>query len=182
MVFSRVRHVVRGLVLSVVIVACGKPVRPPVQSGLAAALAALPWEVDPTGWSAFCGASGPCDSVLIEPRVVRVPHPAPVFFVPSARPQMLNLASPPAADLAAIRRPYRYADWSECLAMRHDPGWRQRGVACVALAIAGEIDHADTLNVAVLALTPGTGLAWPRIRVVASRGRWRAELVSNAGE
>ena len=170
------------LLTALAALACSGPARPSLQSGLAAALSALPWEADPTGWAAFCDAAAPCDTVLVEPRVVRVPHPAPVFFVPRARPQLLNLASHPAADLRDLGRPYRFADWGECLAVRHDRNWRDRRLACVALGRAGDPATADTLHVAALALTPGTGLAWPRLRLIATRGRWRAELVSNAGE
>jgi hypothetical protein len=170
------------LLTSLAAFACGRPARPPLQAGLVAALAALPWETDPTGWMAFCSAAAPCDTVLVEPRVVRVPHPAPVFFVPGARPQVLNLASPPAADLTGLGRPYRFAEWGECLAKRHDRDWPDRRVACVALGLAGDSAAGDTVHLAVLALTPGTGLAWPRLRLVAIRGHWRAELVSNAGE
>jgi hypothetical protein len=161
---------------------CGRPAPPPLQSGLAVALAALPWEADPTGGTAFCGAAAPCDTVLVEPRVVRVPHPAPAFFVPSSRPQLLNLATPLAADLTDLGRPYRFAEWGECLARRHDRDWRDRRLACVALGLAEDSVVGDTLHLAVLALTPATGLAWPRLRLVAIRGGWHAELVSNAGE
>jgi hypothetical protein len=52
----------------------------------------------------------------------------------------------------------------------------------VALGVAGDAMAGDTLNLAVLALTPGKGLAWPRLRLVVTRGRWQAELASNAGE
>ncbi len=170
------------LLAGVAALACGKPDRPPLQSGFVEALAALPWETDPGGWRAFCTTAAPCDTVLVEPRVVRLPHPAPVFFVPSARPMLLNLANPPAADLGGLGRPYRYADWGECLSERHNPEWRSRRTACIALGVAGDSAAGDTVHLAVLALAPGTGLAWPRIRLVAQRGRWRAELASNAGE
>lgn len=172
----------RVVFLGLAALACGEPARPPLQPGFILALAELPWKTDPTGWGPFCTLAAPCDTVLVEPRVVRLPRPAPVFFVPAARPTLLNLASPPAADLSGLGRQSRFGDWGECLARRHDRDWSSRRTACIALGLAGDSATADTLHLAVLALTPGTGLAWPRVRLVASRGRWVAELVSNAGE
>jgi hypothetical protein len=160
--------------------ACGSR-HPPLQVGLAAAIAALPWDLDSTGTGAFCSAIAACDTLLVEPRVVRLPHPAPAFFLPASRPLVLNLSTPPVADLRPTGRPVRFADWGECLARRHDPSWARAGHACVALALA-EGAPSDTVRLALLVISPARGLVWPRIQLIPGGRRWRVEVLSVGGE
>jgi len=151
----------------------------PLQQGLAGTIAALPWDSGPPGWDAFCGATSPCDSLLVEPRVVRLPTPPPAFFVPAVRPRALDLSALPSAEFRLAGRPTRFADWGECLDRRHDPTWRDRRVACVALGIAA--GTGDTVLVAVLAITPSGDLLWPRLRLLAGERHWQVQRVSIGG-
>ncbi|MEP6687903.1 MAG: hypothetical protein ABJC36_06105, partial [Gemmatimonadales bacterium] len=54
------------------------------QAAVAAVLAA-PWDTDPAGWGTLCSIEVPCDTVVVEPRIVALPAQAPAFFVPDAR-------------------------------------------------------------------------------------------------
>jgi hypothetical protein len=169
------------LLLALLCASCGSR-HPPLQAGLAAAIAALPWDRDTTGTGAFCSAEAVCDTLLIEPRVVRLPHPAPAFFLPASRPLVLNLSTPPVADLRSAGRPVRFADWGECLARRHDASWSRAGHACVALALAEGTTPSDTVRLALLVISPARGLVWPRLQLIPDGRRWRVDVVSVGGE
>src|SRR5690348_16465978 len=56
-----------------------------------AAVAAAPWDHDPTGWGALCSADAPCDTLVAEPRIVALPAQAPAFFVPDRRDEAAKL-------------------------------------------------------------------------------------------
>jgi hypothetical protein len=169
------------LPLLLALAACSPHRHVPLQEALPAAIAALPWDSAPPGADRLCSATTPCDTLLLEPRVVRLPSPAPAFFVPAARPLVLNLSTPPAADFRRVGRPVRFADWGECLARRFAADWPHQRVACIALGIAtNDSILPDSIHVAVLGLTPAQGLVWPRIRGVVVNGRWEATLTSYA--
>lgn len=160
------------------------PARPSLRSGLARAIAALPWERNKQGFPAFCPDLAPCDTLWIEPRVVQLPHPAPVFFVPAARPALLILDGDPREVLPAVagwRHVVRYGDWNECRTLRRDPGWLARRRACIALGVAGDTTS-DTLHLALLVLTPAQGLSWPRLRLAPGGQDWRAKIAWMGGE
>ncbi len=166
--------------------ACGDPppVAPTIATGLSEAITALPWDRSRDGTPAWCPDLSPCDTLWIEPKVVKLPHPAPVFFVPASRPALLTLEGDPASILPALaswRRPVRWGDWGTCRAQRHDPGWSTYRRACVALAVAGDT-VGDTLHVAMLVLTPTQGLSWPRLDLTDRYGGWRAEISWMGGE
>jgi hypothetical protein len=156
-----------------------------IETAIVRALTTLPWDHNSHGGPALCPTLAPCDTVWLEPRVVRLPHPAPVFFVPDARPALLILEGSASAALPGIDRvgrAVRYGAWTECLALRHDPAWPTYRRACVALAVAGDTLPADTLQVALLVLTPAEGLRWPRVQLVPAPHGWHGELVSMGGE
>jgi len=113
---------------------------------------------------------------------VSLPNPAPAFFVPASRPIVLNLSTPPVADLSATGRPVRFTDWGECLSRRHERDWPTAGHACVAVGISEPSPASDTLRLALLVITPARGLTWPRVHLIAEQGRWRAALISAGGE
>lgn len=160
---------------------------PPTAAAIAqaalAALAAAPWDTDPTGWGSLCTSAAPCDTLVVDPRVVVLPAQAPAFFVPDRRdaaatltPYVLTLASVPG-------RHVRLGAWRSCSPQRDTPKWPKGRVACVALGIAGaETARADAITFALLVATPAKGLNWPRIRVTRPRESWRGRLLSNAGE
>lgn len=165
---------------------CTQPpsARPTLPAGLAQAIAALPWEKSKQGFAAFCPDLSPCDTLWIERRVVQLPHPAPVFFVPAARPSLLLLDADLRVAFPALanwRRAVRYGDWSECRAQRHDPGWPTYRRACVAVGVAGDTTG-DTLHLALLVLSPTQGLSWPRLRLTPKARGWRAEIAWMGGE
>lgn len=165
---------------------CGPPpaAPPTITAGLSEAIAAVPWEQPNGKFAALCPDLSPCDTLWIEPRVVRLPHPAPVFFVPSARPTLLVLEGDPHTALPALehwRLPIRYGDWGECRSQRHDPAWPTYRRACVAVGVAGDT-VGDTLHLALLVLTPTRGLSWPRLRLMDRADGWRAELAWMGGE
>jgi len=127
----------------------------------------------------------PCDTLWLEPRVIQLPHPAPAFFVPDARPALLDLhdsALSAVPMLAHLGRAVRYGSWTECLASRHNGDWPTYRRACVALGVSGDAVPADTLYVALLVLSPKEGLHWPRVRLVRTGHGWRGELLSMGGE
>lgn len=175
-----------ALVLS--LLACRSPGSEPItlEAAVGRALATLPWDRTTSEGAALCPALGPCDTVWLEPRIVRLPHPAPAFFVPDARTAILVLGRSPEASLpgiARVNRPVRYGAWSECLARRHDAAWPTYRRACVTLGISGDSMDTDTLHVALLVLTPAEGLRWPRVRLEhGTSGGWRGELLSLGGE
>lgn len=171
------------LFISLVLFACGPRRHLPLQAALPAAIAALPWDSAPPGADLLCSVAAPCDTLLLEPRVVRLPSPAPAFFVPAARPLVLNLSTPPAADFSAVSRVVRFADWGECLARRFESDWSRQRVACLALGIAtNDSIRGDSVHVVVLGLTPAQGLIWPRVKATVVKGHWSAALTSYAGQ
>ena len=170
------------------LLACRSPAAGPatLAAAISRALATLPWDhTGPVG-TALCSALAPCDTVWLEPRIIQLPNPAPAFFVPDARSAVMVLAEPPATalpDLGRLHRPVRYGAWSDCLARRHDSAWPTYRRACVALGVAGDTLNADTLHLALLVLSPGEGLRWPRIRLVRrAHDGWRGEVISLGGE
>jgi hypothetical protein len=157
-----------------------------LEAAVGHALATLPWDHSTSEGPVLCPTLGPCDTVWLEPRVVHLPHPAPAFFVPDARTAILVLGNTPEASLPGIdriRRPVRYGAWSECLERRHDSAWPTYRRACVAIGVSGDRLDTDTLQVALLVLTPEEGLRWPRVRLThGTNGGWRGELISRGGE
>ena len=75
-----------------------QPRTPPTEAAIGqaavAAVVAAPWDRDPAGWGTLCSPAAPCDTVVVEPRIVALPAQAPAFFVPEAR------------ELAATLTPY----------------------------------------------------------------------------
>jgi hypothetical protein len=185
----------RLLLLGLILSACREPPRPPpeppryppseaqIASAALAAIAAAPWDADPTGWGTLCTPETPCDTLVVEPRIVLLPAQVPAFFVPDRR------------DLAARLTPYTLTlahfpgrltvigSWRECSARRDAPRWKKAKVACVALGVAGlETARPDAMTFALLVATPARRLSWPRVRVTRPRESWRGRLISNASE
>ena len=186
----------RQLVLwGVVLVACRAPIReppaqantPPTQIAIGqaalAALAAAPWDSDPTGWGSLCSRDAPCDTIVVEPHIVALPSQAPAFFVPERREPVATL-SPYALTLSHVPdRETKIGAWRECSNRRDAPEWPKARVACVALGVAGiETARPDAMTFALLVVTPARGLSWPRVRVTRPRDNWRGRLLSNASE
>src|SRR5882672_9475056 len=115
----------------------GPPTPEAIVAAAMAVVAAAPWDTDPTGWGALCSSRNPCDTILIEPRVVSLPTQAPAFFVPDRRPVAVLL------DAKGIERaelPGRHlvlSSWIECSARREQRTWAAARVACVAHGVAG---------------------------------------------
>jgi hypothetical protein len=160
---------------------------PPTQVAIGqaalAALAAVPWDSDPTGWGSLCSAAAPCDTIVVEPLIVSLPSQAPAFFVPERRDVAATL-SPYALTLFHVQgRETKIGAWRECSDRREAPGWTQARVACVAIGVAGlETARPDAVTFALMVRTPAKGLSWPRVRVTRPRESWRGRLLSNAGE
>ena len=188
----------RAGVLAVILLAVGcqaPPAKAPAVSRLAripptaaaigdaavAAVAAAPWDHDPTGWGALCTADAPCDTLVVEPRIVSLPAQAPAFFVPDRRDQAAMLTD---YALSLVRFPGRrtvLGSWGQCNSRRDTPAWRKARVACIALGVAGmETASPDAITFALLVATPAHGLSWPRVRVTRPRDSWRGRLLSNA--
>jgi hypothetical protein len=188
---------VRCSLLASLALACEAPARkdlpappphvPPTEAAIGqaalAALAAAPWDHDPSGWRSLCTAEAPCDTIVIDPRVVTLPAQAPAFFVPDSRDAAATLS---AYTLTLTRVPGRHTvlgPWRACSARRDSPRWPNARVACVALGIAGyETAGPDAMTFALLVATPARGLSWPRVRATRPRESWRGRLLSNAGE
>ncbi|HUR95705.1 MAG TPA: hypothetical protein VMY76_14065 [Gemmatimonadales bacterium] len=159
-----------------------RPTEDAVGKAALAAVAAAPWDSDPTGGEPLCRTEAPCDTVVIEPRVVVLPGQPPAFFVPDKRDLAATLS---AYALTLTRVPGRQTvlgSWRECSSRRDVPGWSRGRVACVALGVAGfETARADAMTFALLVATPARGLSWPRVRVTRPRESWRGRLLSNGG-
>src|SRR4051794_21971805 len=98
---------VRWWLLGSLVVACEAPSRnepaapprhtPPTEAAIGeaalAAVAAGPWDSDPTGWRSLCTPDAPCDTIVIDPRVVVLPAQAPAFFVPDRRDVAARLSA-----------------------------------------------------------------------------------------
>jgi hypothetical protein len=199
---ARRRHrafLIGTLVLGTLASACAERARPSARSASAsvrtppagtaiaqaalAAVAAAPWDVDPSGWGTLCTVAAPCDTLILDPRVVSLPEQAPAFFVPERR-DAVSMLTPYALTLSApSARTAVLGSWRECSARRDQPGWRRARVACVAFGVAGyETTGADAMTFALLVATPARGLSWPRVRVTRPRERWQGRLLSNASE
>jgi len=161
------------------------PATPPTQAAIGqaalAAVVAAPWDTDPSGWGVLCTAAAPCDTLVIEPRIVSLPSQAPAFFVPESR-ELAATLSPDALELSHV--PGRHTilgSWRECSARRDGPLWSRSRVACVALGVAGlESARSDAMTFALLVATPAKELSWPRVRVTRPRENWHGRLLSNA--
>jgi hypothetical protein len=183
--------------LGLAVTACQAPVparAPPAQASVPptaadigeaalAAVAAAPWDADPSGWGILCTAEAPCDTLVVDPRIVSLPSQAPAFFVPDRR-ELAATLSPYALSLTHVPgRQTIIGPWRECSARRDAPRWSKSRVACVALGIAGvETARPDAMTFALLIATPARGLSWPRVRVTRPRDSWRGRLLSNASE
>jgi hypothetical protein len=185
-----------GLALLLLVTACESPpprapdvsrsVRiPPTAAAIGeaavAAVAAAPWDRDPTGWGSLCTTEAPCDTLVVEPRVVSLPAQAPAFFVPDRRDEAAKLTE---YALSLVRFPGRrtvLGSWGQCSGRRDSALWRKARVACVALGVAGlETASPDAITFAMLVATPARGLSWPRVRVTRPRDSWRGRVLSNA--
>jgi hypothetical protein len=183
--------------LGVVVAGCRAPVPtrapaspswdPPTEAAIGeaalAAVAAAPWDTDPSGWGILCTSQAPCDTLVVEPHIVSLPAQPPAFFVPDRRQVAATLGS---YTLSLSHVPGRHTiigSWRECSARRDAPRWPKARVACVALGIAGyETARPDAMTFALLIVTPSKGLSWPRVRVTRPRDSWRGRLLSNASE
>ncbi|MGH7703349.1 MAG: hypothetical protein ACREMO_09665 [Gemmatimonadales bacterium] len=175
--------------------ACGAPAKEPValpaspptetvigQAALAA-LAAAPWDEDPTGWGTLCTAQAPCDTIVVEPRIVALPAQAPAFFVPERRDLAATLDGYALSLSQLPGRQTRIGSWQACTARRDRPSWGKGRLACAALGVAGlETARPDAMTFALLTMTPVKGLSWPRVRVTRPNNVWRGRVVSNASE
>ena len=159
------------------------PTEAAIRSAAIAGVAAAPWDRDPAGWGTLCSTAAPCDTVIIEPRVVALPAQAPAFFVPESRELAATLTTHTLTLAPLPGREVRLGSWRECSGLRDHPQWRAQRVACVAVALAGpEMASPDAMTFALLIATPARGLSWPRIRVTRPRDHWRGRLLSNASE
>ena len=170
-----------------------KPVAPPARQdppteaaigqAALAALAAAPWDVDPSGWGSLCTPTAPCDTLVVDPRVVSLPAQAPAFFVPDRRDAAATLSAYGLTLAAVPGRHVRLGAWRDCSSRRDSPAWNKGRVACVAMGIAGaESARSDAITFALMVATPAKGLSWPRVRATRPRESWRGRLISNAGE
>ena len=152
------------------------------QAAVAAVLAA-PWDVDPAGWGTLCSSEAPCDTVVVEPRIVALPVQAPAYFVPDARELSATLTAYTLTLSPMQGRQARLGSWRECSGGRDQPAWGKRRVACVAVGLAGpETASPDAMTFALMVATPARGLSWPRVRVTRPKESWRGRLLSNASE
>jgi hypothetical protein len=153
-----------------------------LQQAAVAAVLAAPWDADPSGWGTLCSGAAPCDTLVVEPRVVVLPGTPPAFFVPANRPQetLLTAGYLPAGPVGG--KLLRLGDWQECSGARDTPGWKKVHRGCVALGIARaeEVTSASAVTFALMTATPARGLGWPRVRMTKREGQWHATLVSNS--
>jgi hypothetical protein len=183
--------------LGLAVIACRAPVparepasqawAPPTAADLGeaalAAVAAAPWDADPSGWGILCSTDAPCDTLVVDPHIVSLPSQAPAFFVPDRREVAATLSTYALSLTHVPGRQTIIGPWRECTARRDAPGWSKSRVACVALGIAGlETARPDAMTFALLIVTPAKGLSWPRVRVTRPRDSWRGRLLSNASE
>lgn len=160
---------------------------PPTQVAIGqaalAAIAAVPWDSDPTGWGSLCSTEAPCDTIVVEPHIVILPAQAPAFFVPERREAAATLSAYTLSLSHLSGRETKIGAWRECSDRRDAPNWPKARVACVALGVAGlETARPDAMTFALLVVTPSKGLSWPRVRVTRPRESWRGRLLSNASE
>lgn len=185
----------RLLLLGVLVMACREPVRepppppatPPTQAAIVeaalAAVVAAPWDTDPSGWGALCTPAAPCDTLVIEPRIVSLPAQSPAFFVPDRRDVVATLSQDALQLTHVPGRQTVLGSWRACSARRDAARWSTSHVACIALGVAGmESAKPDAITFALLVATPAKGLSWPRVRATRPRESWRGRLLSNAGQ
>jgi hypothetical protein len=185
------------LIVTSLLLACGAPApragsapaATPITAGdlqqaAVAAVLAAPWDADPSGWGTLCSPAAPCDTLVVEPRVVVLPAQAPAFFVPANRPQevLLTVGYLPSGPAGGKR--LLLGDWQVCSGDRDTPAWRKARRGCVALAVARSEAFTSTSGVtfALMTATPAKGLGWPRVRMTRREGEWHATLISNATE
>ena len=176
------------------LLACGTPAPSPkpattitpitasdLQQAAVAAVLAAPWDADPSGWGTLCSATAPCDTIIVEPRVVVLPGTPPAFFVPANRPQEVLLTAGYLPAGFAGGKLLRLGDWQECSGARDTPAWRKVHRGCVALGVARseEVTSASAVTFALMTATSAKGLGWPRVRMTKREGEWHATLVSN---
>jgi hypothetical protein len=183
------------LLAALLLAGCGQSAVPPrpaasttpitsadLQQAAVAAVLAAPWDADPSGWGTLCSSAAPCDTLVVEPRVVVLPGTPPAFFVPANRPQeaLLTDGYLPAGPVGG--KLLRLGDWQECSGARDTPAWKKVHRGCVALGIARaeEVTSASAVTFALMTATPATGLGWPRVRMTKREGQWHATLVSNS--
>jgi hypothetical protein len=160
---------------------------PPTEAAIGqaavAAMVAAPWDADPAGWGTLCSPEAPCDTIVVEPRIVALPTQTPAFFVPEARDLVATLSAYALTLSQVPGRHTRLGSWRECSGRRDQPAWGKQRVACVALGLAGpENATTDAMTFALLVATPARGLSWPRVRVTRPKESWRGRLLSNASE
>ena len=137
------------LLVAVLLLACRAPAAPPkpaatttpitaadLQQAAVAAVLAAPWDKDPSGWGTLCSTAAPCDTLVVEPRVVLLPAQPPAFFVPANRPQEVLLTAGYLPAGAAGGKLFRLGDWQVCSGDRDTPAWRKVRRGCVALGVA----------------------------------------------
>jgi hypothetical protein len=157
------------------------PTRAAIGEAAVAAVVAAPWDRDPTGWGTLCTADAPCDTLVVEPRIVSLPAQAPAFFVPDKRDEAATLTAYALSLMPVPGRHTKLGSWRQCSSRRDMPQWGRARVACVALGVAGlETARPDAITFALLVATPARGLSWPRVRVTRPRESWRGRLISNA--
>ena len=164
-----------------------QPRTPPTEAAIGqaavAAVVAAPWDLDPAGWGTLCSPAAPCDTVVVEPRIVALPAQAPAFFVPEARDLVATLTAYALSLSQVPGRHSRLGSWRECSGRRDHPAWGKHRVACVAVGLAGpETASPEAMTFALLVATPARGLSWPRVRVTRPKESWRGRLLSNASE
>jgi hypothetical protein len=167
--------------------AASQPRTPPTEAAIGqaavAAVVAAPWDRDPAGWGTLCSPAAPCDTVVVEPRIVALPAQAPAFFVPEARDLVALLTTYTLTLSQVPGRHTRLGSWRECSGRRDHPAWGKQRVACVAVGLAGpETASPEAMTFALLVATPARGLSWPRVRVTRPKESWRGRLISNASE
>jgi hypothetical protein len=167
--------------------AASQPRTPPTEAAIGqaavAAVVAAPWDRDPVGWGTLCSPAAPCDTVVVEPRIVALPAQAPAFFVPEARDLVATLTTYTLTLSQVPGRHTRLGSWRECSSRRDHPAWGKQRIACVALGLVGpENASPEAMTFALLVATPARGLSWPRVRVTRPKESWRGRLLSNASE
>ena len=183
------------LLLAISLLACRAPAAPPksaatitpitagdLQQAAVAAVLAAPWDNDPSGWGTLCSTTAPCDTLVVEPRVVLLPAQAPAFFVPANRPQEVLLTAGYLPAGVTGGKLFRLGDWQECSGDRDTRAWRKVRRGCVALGVARSeaATSASAVTFALMTATPAKGLGWPRVRMTKREGLWHATLLSNA--
>jgi hypothetical protein len=148
------------------------------------ALEAVPWDEDPTSWGPACRPTAPCDTIFLDPRIVRLTGVYRWVGNPSLKPHLAILDS--AGGVPALSHPLRFLDLDSCAARFYDGArFATRRAVCAAVGIHESelrgLMPADTLTVYFLMDTPANGQTWPTVRVLRTRHGWKAVLINNAG-